>query len=381
VLFSCTPIANIKNEKAGQLTATHQLVESSEKKVLLDNESAPKPPYMQMIKSADGGQVLTFLNPYKNAIYFYDYENIAYVGRIEYEKEGPNGILSPTGYYVQNMDSIYVYNMPMTEVVLTDSTGIVKQRISLRGDERKDWYSYFPQYILSTSINFIKIKDKLLLTGLLARSIPSQMIDDFRFTACIDMKTTEVEYMYTYPKELYGYDYNWEGGLATSVFPELSPSGEIIHSFAVSHNLYITPWNSNDYKIVYAGGNNVSTIRSINWGEFMTTPLEVMQTYYATEDMYAAIHYDLYRKVYYRILLQGIPDATVVTDKEEKPVVVIIMDEQFNYMGETVLGPWQEWNWQNSFVTPEGLVMEYFNPDLDSEEEYLTLKTFAIEKM
>ena len=131
VLFiSCTNTVRVKNEKKGKLTATHYLALSEEKKILLDYETAPRPPYMQMFEDSNGKRTLTFLNPYINGIYFYDYENAVFTGKIEYEKEGPNGIRWLEAYYIKNLDSIYVYNRPI-ELALTDSTGRVKQRISL----------------------------------------------------------------------------------------------------------------------------------------------------------------------------------------------------------------------------------------------------------
>ena len=44
------------------------------------------------------------------------------------------------------------------------------------------------------------------------------------------------------------------------------------------------------------------------------------------------------------------------------------MDEQFNYLGETPLGTSDEWNWSNSFVTEEGLNIEYIDK-ADLEEK------------
>ncbi|MDR2909952.1 MAG: DUF4221 domain-containing protein [Bacteroidales bacterium] len=380
-LFSCNPIASIKNEKEGKLTATHQLVESSEKNILLDNESAPKPPYMQMIKSAEGEQILTFLNPYKNAIFFYDYENGILVDKIEYEKEGPDGILSPAGYFIKSMDSVYVYNKARFELALTDSLGHVKQRISLIGNSSGyEWTMYYPQYFFYTVNPLFEANGKLVLTGMSPFSIADSLIGKFKFTANVDIKSGNVEFMHTYPEELYGSGAIWDGEFYTQAHPVLSPDGELIHSFPVSHDVYVARRGVEDYKTVYAGSNTAGTINSIdNRGGRVSN--EDILPHILQYDFYNGIMYDTYRKVYYRLMLQGIPNATVNTSVFEKPVVVIIMDEQFNYMGETVLGPWQEWNWQNSFVTPEGLVMEYFNPDLDSEEEYLTLKTFTIEKM
>jgi hypothetical protein len=56
------------------------------------------------------------------------------------------------------------------------------------------------------------------------------------------------------------------------------------------------------------------------------------------------------------------------------------MDEQFNYLGETLIGKAEEWNWTNSFVTQEGLNIEYID-DNDMDEEHLNFKIFTIEKL
>jgi hypothetical protein len=55
------------------------------------------------------------------------------------------------------------------------------------------------------------------------------------------------------------------------------------------------------------------------------------------------------------------------------------MDKNFNYLGETTIGKGdKEWFWQNSFVTKEGLNIEYIEKD---SEEYLTFKIFTIKNI
>jgi hypothetical protein len=97
-------------------------------------------------------------------------------------------------------------------------------------------------------------------------------------------------------------------------------------------------------------------------------------------DLYAGIKYDKFRKVYYRFLRKAIPDATRETNLKDKPISVIIFDENFNYLGETTLGASRNYNWQNSFVTENGLNIEY-NDDTDTKEDHLTLKTFIPQKI
>jgi len=55
---------------------------------------------------------------------------------------------------------------------------------------------------------------------------------------------------------------------------------------------------------------------------------------------------------------------------------VIIMDKDFNYLGETIIGNEKHWNFDNVFVTREGLNIEYLDFSQDTEEEYLRFKIF-----
>lgn len=61
-------------------------------------------------------------------------------------------------------------------------------------------------------------------------------------------------------------------------------------------------------------------------------------------------------------------------------IAVIIMDSNFNYLGETVIGASEEWNWQNTFVTEEGLNIEYLDRK-DIAEENINFKIFIPKKI
>jgi hypothetical protein len=362
-------------KKKGNLTAICQLVVDGEKNIYLDNETAPRPPYIQMINDS----ILTFLNPYNNSIYFYDYDNKSFLQKITYEKEGPDAVYYPTGYYIKNMDSIYIYLKSLIAVVLTDSSGKVKEHIPLKNNDPY-WPLYFPQYLLYTAVPIVETQGQLILTGLSPFSIPDSLIGKFRFSASIDLKTRDVKFAHTYPDAIYGNNSNWEGGLSTLVYPALSPSGKLIYSFPASHDLYLTGWDSDLYETVFAGSNVAGTIHSVDWDNPPQTPSELLYAYFAGEDIYTAILYDKWRKLYYRFMLQGIPGSTSSTGKEKKPVIIIMMDEQFNYLGETVIGTGEQWNWSNSFVTKEGLNIEYINEE-DVNEDYLNFKIFKVKEL
>lgn len=270
--------------------------------------------------------------------------------------------------------------MPMTEVVLADSKSRVKSRLSLRTSE-PDWPDKYPQYLLKTVNPFIFVDNKTIyLTGQTFKSLSKNNIERFKFTACINTLNNDVKFNYTYPTEIYGSNSNWEEGIATQVYPTLSHDGRILHSYPASHDIYIRDLNSDSVTKVYGGSNFASTIRSIDYDDVERTPSKLCLIHFLKQDLYGGIIYDKFRKVYYRFVECKIPEATLQNTLNEKTINVIIMNEKFQYLGETKIGTGKEWNWSNSFVTEEGLNIEYIDRD-DIDEEFLNFKILKLERL
>lgn len=378
--FSCSDsVVTIENKMLGQLVSTHELIVDNEKKIALDSVTATKAPFVHIYNDQMGNRYLTLLNPYSNSIYFFDYNNSNYKGKIDYAREGANAILSVAGYYIINMDSIYIYNRPSVEIVLTDSTGCVKNRSILHTTEKR-WPMYYPQYIFNSISPFIKENNNLLFSGFSPFSIQDSLIHKFHITACLDLKDNKIDFINNYPSELYGNNANWDDPLFMQVFSTLSPSGELINSFPPSHDLYVTNLKSGVSKTIYGGSNIAKTITSIDW-DLSTgkTPDQKIIEHYLRQDLYGGILYDPWRKVYYRFMQQGLANASARTPLTSKPIIVILMDENFNYLGETLIGTGENWNWKNSFVTKEGLNIEYLDTK-DIDETFMNFKIFKLSK-
>ncbi len=367
--------AEIKNLRKGSLEAIYKLKEVKTKKILLDSSTAPSPQYIQIFKDSLKIRNFTFLNTYNNSIYFYNYETLKFIKKITYDRKGPDGILKPTGYFIKDMDSIYMFDLQLNEIVLTNNKSRVLKKYSLRGEgNSKTWYKRYPQYNTQTVQPFIETTNELLLVGQFM-SVPDNLISKNKFIAHLNKVTGSVTYSHTYPKSHYGYNYNWEGGYTIEVFPVIhSEEDKLIFSFPVSHDLFISDLNFNNYTKVYAGSNFANTIHSIDKDREKTSRIDFSLNI-MRHDNYAAILYDKYRHVYYRFLRKAIPNATFKTSWKKKPIAVIMLDEKFNYLGETTIGNMGEWRWQNSFVTKEGLNIEYLDDD-DIDEVALTLKIF-----
>lgn len=369
----------VKNQYYGKLVETKRLMESGEKRFHLDTETKAKPSYIQLFTDSAGNRLLTFLNSRKNSIYFYDYSDTTYIKQIVFEREGANAITSVGAYYIKRPDSIYAFNRQGIEIVLADNMGQVHNRVLLLDKNDKNWAMHHPQYLFYSVVPLISIDNYLLLPGLAPFPEILAERENFHFTACLNLHTNQVEYHHTYPEELFGNGYNWGGDLLQLPYPALAPNGKIVHSFPNSHDLYISDWNADEAKKVYGGSNKAGTIRSIDHAP-KDTPNELVYSCYMNQDLYAAILYDPFRKVYYRYLLHSVPDADPKTPIESKSLSIIVMDEQFHYLGEKKIGTGMEWNWTNSFVTREGLNIERIGTKPE-DDDYLTFGLFTLQDL
>lgn len=374
-LTGCSNSKSIKNINEGRLKATKELIEIRKKKFRLDTETKNKPLYLQIYQDKEGKEILTFLNSRKNAICFYNYSDTTYLKQIDFQREGSNAVLSVSGYYIKSLDSIYLMNRPMIEIVLADSTAKVHNRIQLLDKTDKEWAMTHPQYMLSGLAQMMIKENNLIIPGFAPFPKIMQKRDSFRFMTAINIFTNDISYYHTYPEELFGENANWGGDLMQMVYQTFTPDGKLAFSFPNSHNLYIADWNGNEMTAVYAGSNEAGTISSIDCDLDMQPNNEEIMSCYLEQDWYAGILYDPYRKVYYRYLQKAITSVTSKTSINDKILAIIIMDEQFKYLGETEIGTIKQWNWTNSFVTEEGLNIEYNGTDI-SDDDYLTFGVF-----
>ncbi len=371
---------HVPNERQKSLNAIMDLDSVKTKSFLLDQETAPHPIYTQMFQDSLGFRYFTFLNNYNNSIYFYDYDSLSSIKKITLDKDGVNAIESPIGYHVKTLDSIYILSKKL-RIFLTDKVGKISTDLSLnngygfKGNPLL-WVTSFPMYFTETTIPFMETKDELLLTGQFVRDLPDSIVNKFKFTAHIDYKLDSVYFTHTYPAELYGNNYSWGGLFPMKVFPQLHPDGKrIIYSFVPSHDLYLSDLDGlGKSKKVYAGSKFAGTISSFNKKTIKMEQEDVISRF-VEGDRYCAILYDKFRKVYYRFLRKSLPNAPKGTHWKKMNIVVIIMDEDFGYLGETELGPGDIWHWENSFVTKEGLNIEFIDKN-DVNEDYLTFKIF-----
>lgn len=380
VTIGCSKEKHTKNINHLKLHPTKTLEVSSTIKFLLDTLTAPRPQYIQLHEDKSGNQYLTLLNKFTNSIYLYDYKSYNYIKQVKMNDKGPDGILKPYGYYIKSLDSIYIYNAMLPELLLINGSGRILNKISLTDNERKKWFERLPQYVPESASPIVESNGKIYLTGQSMLNLAPNRIANFKFTASIDLGLHKVDFMHTYPQELYGGGTNWYGDMFMKVNVALHPKGEkLIYSFPVSHDLYLMDIKGGRSEKRYAGSNQASDIVSFN-NDMENTSVQDVFRHYALQDQYGNIIYDKYRKAYYRFIKRSIPNAKGTNRPSDKLIGIIIMNENFDYLGEFTLGNGKEWYSQNSFVTKEGLNVEYADPQ-DIAEQNITLKIFTIKDL
>lgn len=95
--------------------------------------------------------------------------------------------------------------------------------------------------------------------------------------------------------------------------------------------------------------------------------------YYAQYSHYGDIHYDIWRKIYYRFVGIGLNDWELESDpmlQNRKKWSVMVFDKDFNKLGEQYLG--DKYNVGYHFVTPDGLYIL----NKDDQEDFGTYTLF-----
>lgn len=357
------------NKNEGKLTNHIKMEEVDVKTFHLDSCSAPRPTYMHLTEN-DSTRELSFLNEYNGSIYKYDYDSGEYLDLLELPI-GSNKIINPRGYVFVSDTICGILDTSQMKLFMYDiHHNNILSEYDLKGDKKSTWPKFFPQYYPTTANPLNYLNGKIYLSGQSFFSLNEDKIQKFKFETVIDIDDHSVRYETEYPDTIYGDDANWEGGLQTSAYIAYRPDGSKIYSFPPSHEVLVRNGTSHEWK--YGGSNYAKTICSIDKAIKKTNNKDMVSNYIG-QDMYGAILYDKYRDLIYRYITYGLPSSEIKDNPLDKKIGIIVMDKDLNYLGEVTLGSGHNWNVNNSFITREGLNIEYISgPD---DENSLIIKT------
>lgn len=153
----------------------------------------------------------------------------------------------------------------------------------------------------------------------------------------------------------------------------MNAKGQFIYSFGIDPLLYVTDFNTT--QSYNAKSDYIDEIKPFD----KKGGLDANKNYFIETPYYGEILYDSYRNVYYRFARREIP----ITDSqgniniwENKPCSIIILDEQFQKIGETLLEPNKSYYPRDSFIGKKGLYISNNhpqNPALDENKLKFTI--------
>jgi hypothetical protein len=328
---------------------------------------------------SNGKSYLTFKNSF-DEILFYELESGKFLFKIEIEKEGPNGILNVTGYYVEDFNNIYVTSIALTRLTKIDTGGAVLQKIEY-AKTANTGYQVIPNYgSISTIYTPLVIIDKnLYITqqpspnfSSPAKTPVSVMIDT--------LNRTFTALPFYFPEKIHGLGFYDVFSSLTRLSRDFNGK-EFIYSFSFDENIQVASVNHENIRNIPAKSRYINKIR------VEKRPDNIDVTLVMKKDMeiaaYGNLIYDKYRDVYYRLAypedeLENGLDYRSITPFGRKKFSIIILDKNCNVIGETLF-PEFVYCSKILFVHKDGLYICNNHPENPSfNEDILSFQCFEL---
>lgn len=330
----------------------------------LDEESIYYIDYSQYIDT-DTASYLTFLNTYNKSIYFYNCNNSdLHVKKIEdYNYKIPNEQIQ--GYYLLPNDSIllysyytgYLYGFYNSNCLFADKMNKVNE---------SSFDNIYPYPYCSTVSPLMKYNNKIISCGWVTGETSQETLYNRAVVTIFDYKTKSFDFAVNYPY-IY-HEANWAGGF-TYRMPYFDVNSQsIIISFSASHHLVCYSLDNKKETIHYAGSEKIDNIKSFPYPQDNPIDENEAWEWYMKTPSYEGIFYDQYRNMYYRIARLPSPKSFEEDEKNNKPIVIIVLDNNLQYLGETSLPTDIQFRPTNSFVSKEGFNIQV----LTNNEDKLT---------
>lgn len=373
LLISCGG-GNVRNNRAKEFKNQCTLERTGEKVYPLDKNTSGNIEYLQYIAN-DSLLRFSFLNSHTNSIYLHDAESGKLLNIVEFDKEGANGVGSIQGYCYHNDDSIFVYAYGSGMVHLANNQGEVITTYPMFDAEAilNDTTKFLTSPYVESRLPMLYREDKLIMGGGFLAETTLEKADNTFVTLMYDVVNRTAAYANSYPEQYRKYD--WGGGFFyRQPSMAMTPEGRLLISFPADHNLWNYDPVTQKRDSLYAGSRLIEKI--VPFGtEKKKFPDEVpeqrLSDWYYSQPSYESIFADPYKHLYYRIARLPNAEHRPAT-LNDKPVVVIVLDKDLNYLGEDLLPEGVPYDTFNAYVSPEGLNIRIWNND----EDHLTFYTY-----
>lgn len=289
--------------------------------------------------------------------------------------EGPDGIVQPSGYFIKDLNHIYLTSYSYNGIVKVDTASHIVDRIPYAKTDVG--FEMIPSYTPSshpyTAPCWVD-GSMFLMSPLVERFCPAD-----KTPVCVRMDTLTRQFTaskMTYGDMLSEKELKAQDARVSRIF-----DGEhFVYSFYVDDEILVTDINHSELKRVQAKS------------AYINSPLEKQKTGVdgprsnLEVARYGDVLHDAYRKVYYRFVypqteLDGATNWRGRAVYGRKRFSVMILDEQFHVIGETLF-PESVYNSYVFFVDEDGLYIsrDYQMGSGNQTDDYMTFELFELVK-
>ncbi len=372
IFQSCTREGKEKNGNEAPNQA--KTLENAENKlrIPIDNQTAN---FSFGLGYYDGSVPYLFnINPSQNELQVYDLNAKALAHTLKFEKEGDQGVGNVVDFYVQSLDSIFLFTSHSGAIYLTDLNQTYQDKISFILPEGYGDPDFRPGPFNSDPI----VRGSSMLAKIVVpgnyRDLKEEMLSKQYLSVELDIETGGVAFTaHQYPK---GY---LSQGLRIPNFSMAASPEKVVYSFFSDHNLYVAGSAEEKLEAVPAPSNYLPEFfptlsRSAERTEYMT--------YHFASPRYERLFYDKYREVFYRFCF---PAVEVASEEEldqlrgfPKDFSIMILDKDLKMLGEKRFDGYN-YVTNNVFVAREGLYISVNHPDnYDNEEDFLSFVLYEL---
>jgi hypothetical protein len=150
-------------------------------------------------------------------------------------------------------------------------------------------------------------------------------------------------------------------------------TNEIVYSYPAMDSVLVLSLAQNKTRKVYAGSKYVHEIPEYDASDYKDAPSGIEGEYFMQNPSFGSILYDEYRKVYYRLAFLPVDEKNAIYEAKNSPtkqVSIVVYDEQFNYLGESLLEKNKFWP-NNVFVSKAGIHIQN-KTETDSTFDFTT---------
>ncbi|WP_339925574.1 DUF4221 family protein [uncultured Cyclobacterium sp.] len=381
LFYSCSNTSfHNENPFYNSLKGSYTLSKKYEKKIPLDTLSDA---FILSYEINQGDKIdneaFIFLNKKTNSIYFYNWEKSELDSILTLPTQGPSGVGSINGFNYINKDSIFLFAQNYTISLVNRKGEVLSRKKMPIFREMPEGKRIYNPSIEVTGISPMHYKDnKIFFSGNIDAEFDDFSKENSFSMTLVDLNSEKLQFILPFP-EIY-YSGNWLGAKFRKSFTTYNEiKNEIIISYPSSHQLSKYDINNGSIEKKF-GASNFSNIIVPMKGNFSDQTSLEKWSFFLGSDSYGPVIWDKYRKLYYRVLLKGRVNVDNLTGKGDiyKNMSVIILNEDFSYMGETEL-PGSIYDNNTFFVTKDGLVA-YNYAAYKKNENYLAFDVFELKK-